>query len=246
LPAAIAAPTPVRALVHRSTLVTAGVWLLLRFLYEREANGTNLILFGLLTLFIASLAAFLERDAKKVVALSTLSQLGFILFAFFMGGKEVTILHLIVHALAKANLFLLVGTILHHRFSQQRVRFFLRMDVIICTRVTASLLRLSGLGFFSGIFSKEEILKRRFSLITRVGILAVLLLTLVLTLGYCYKLLVNIIFFKKSRALQHNAAEVSEIYSPFLLGLLVISWGGLFFQNFRFCSLKRTEIRLFL
>jgi NADH:ubiquinone oxidoreductase subunit 5 (subunit L)/multisubunit Na+/H+ antiporter MnhA subunit len=93
--------------------VTAGVWLLIRFSLDIRESRNLFIFFGGATLIVARLAALLESDAKKVVALSTLSQLGLILIGLFMGGAKICLLHLLTHALAKANLFLIVGSILY-------------------------------------------------------------------------------------------------------------------------------------
>jgi len=122
LPAAMAAPTPVRALVHSSTLVTAGVWLLVRFRQMRVSLAGVLLTLGTITLMLASTAALIEVDGKKVVALSTLRQLGLIFMAISLGNSLICLFHLLMHAFAKANLFLIVGNFLHIRFSQQDYR----------------------------------------------------------------------------------------------------------------------------
>jgi len=156
LPAAIAAPTPVRALVHSSTLVTAGVWLLFRFLENSPLSRAIALTLGRVTLLSARLAALLERDAKKIVALSTLRQLGLIVIVLFLGNKRGIFFHLLTHALAKANLFIVVGAILHETASQQRTRVLsITSYGILSLRIAVSIVRLSGLGFFSGIISKE-------------------------------------------------------------------------------------------
>jgi len=122
LPAAKAAPTPVSALVHSSTLVTAGVWLLVRFRQTRLSFTVALLMLGAMTLVLASIAALIEADGKKVVALSTLRQLGLIFIALSLGNSLICLFHLLMHAFAKANLFLIVGNFLHMRFSQQDYR----------------------------------------------------------------------------------------------------------------------------
>merc|ERR1719290_882011 len=110
LPAAILAPTPVSALVHSSTLVTAGVYLLLRFF---PSSSTLLIHVGIFTTLIAGLAAALECDTKKIVALSTLSQLGLIITSLGLGARSLCFAHLNTHASFKALLFLAIGTYIH-------------------------------------------------------------------------------------------------------------------------------------
>lgn len=125
LPAAIAAPTPVSSLVHSSTLVTAGIYLLIRF-YPRLSliNFFNcyVLYAGLVTSMLAGLAANYENDFKKVIALSTLSQLGIIIIIIGLGQPSVAFFHLITHALFKALLFICAGTIIHSRQNNQDLR----------------------------------------------------------------------------------------------------------------------------
>ena len=106
LPAAMAAPTPVSALVHSSTLVTAGVYLLIRFRRSfSDWLNTLLLLIAGLTIFIAGLSANFEYDLKKIIALSTLSQLGLIISILSLGFARLAFFHLLTHALFKALLF---------------------------------------------------------------------------------------------------------------------------------------------
>jgi len=118
LPAAIAAPTPVSALVHSSTLVTAGVFLLIRFypfLNSCSFFKPALLLISVSTLLLAGIGANYENDLKKIIALSTLSQLGVIIIRLGMGMPYLALFHLYTHALFKALLFLCAGAIIHNR-----------------------------------------------------------------------------------------------------------------------------------
>lgn len=121
LPSAIAAPTPVRALVHSSTLVTAGVYLLMRF---NMASYEWMLAFGRATILIAGLCACAEIDIKKIVALSTLSQLGVMIVALATAQKDFCFFHLITHAMFKALLFMCVGVGIHTIFGSQDFRSF--------------------------------------------------------------------------------------------------------------------------
>src|SRR3982751_667902 len=112
LPAAIAAPTPVSSLVHSSTLVTAGVYLLIRF-HELIQVNSFLLLFSVITIFISGVGANFEIDLKKIIALSTLSQLGVIIIILSLGIYELSYFHLITHALFKSLLFLCAGVYIH-------------------------------------------------------------------------------------------------------------------------------------
>ncbi len=161
LPAAIAAPTPVSALVHSSTLVTAGVYLLfrfqpiIRFSYIRKA----VLLLGALTILIAGLAAIVEIDIKKIVALSTLSQLGVIILSIGAGLTNVAYFHLLSHAYFKALLFITVGAIIHISSDYQDVRKISLIRNICPTTLRFNLaanLSLCGLPFTRGFFSKDS------------------------------------------------------------------------------------------
>jgi len=161
LPAAMAAPTPISALVHSSTLVTAGVYLIIRF---RELLGVNRILYYLsvLTIFISGLGANFEIDLKKIIALSTLRQLGVIIIVLSLGFSELAYFHLLIHALFKSLLFLCAGVFIHGFRDNQDIRalgsviegaplttfYFLGCSLALC-----------GFPFLSGFYSKDLILE---------------------------------------------------------------------------------------
>lgn len=159
LPAAIAAPTPVSALVHSSTLVTAGLYLLLRF----NSSGQEWLLpLGTLTLIMAGLCACGEIDIKKIVALSTLSQLGVMAVALALSMKALCFFHLITHALFKALLFLCVGVGIHTVFGSQDFRAYGGLApslpwprALLCTANLALL----GFPFLAGFYRKDCILE---------------------------------------------------------------------------------------
>jgi len=161
LPAAIAAPTPVSALVHSSTLVTAGVYLLIRF---NEITGCSKILFliRLLTMLLSGLGACLEQDAKKIVALSTLSQLGVIIFSLSIGLWEIAFFHLLRHALFKSLLFMCIGIYIHGMCNQQDLRgigFQFNSMPVVSSYFLISSLSLRGFPFLSGFYSKDSIVE---------------------------------------------------------------------------------------
>nr|UFQ24726.1 NADH dehydrogenase subunit 5 [Diestrammena japanica] len=164
LPAAMAAPTPVSALVHSSTLVTAGVYLLIRFntIICENFLGQFLLLFSGLTMFMAGLGANFEYDLKKIIALSTLSQLGLMMSILSMGYAKLAYFHLLTHALFKALLFMCAGSIIHNMKNSQDIRFMgnlvLHMPLTsICFNV--SNLALCGMPFLAGFYSKDLILE---------------------------------------------------------------------------------------
>jgi len=122
LPAAMAAPTPVSALVHSSTLVTAGVYILIRLSSLLNYFNYYICFIGLLTLFIGSISACGSMDMKKIVAFSTLSHLGFMVVCISSGVRLLGFFHLIVHASFKALLFICVGSLIVLKNHSQDLR----------------------------------------------------------------------------------------------------------------------------
>nr|YP_010902376.1 NADH dehydrogenase subunit 5 [Aedes japonicus]UUK33494.1 NADH dehydrogenase subunit 5 [Aedes japonicus]UYE93290.1 NADH dehydrogenase subunit 5 [Aedes japonicus japonicus]WON66432.1 NADH dehydrogenase subunit 5 [Aedes japonicus] len=164
LPAAMAAPTPVSALVHSSTLVTAGVYLLIRFnvLLENSFLGQFMLLVSGLTMFMAGLGANFEFDLKKIIALSTLSQLGLMMSILSMGFLKLAFFHLLTHALFKALLFMCAGVIIHNTKNAQDIRFMggLSMSMpLTCSCFNIANLALCGMPFLAGFYSKDLILE---------------------------------------------------------------------------------------
>nr|YP_008963548.1 NADH dehydrogenase subunit 5 [Lycaena phlaeas]AFV13299.1 NADH dehydrogenase subunit 5 [Lycaena phlaeas] len=164
LPAAMAAPTPVSALVHSSTLVTAGVYLLIRFnllLVDMFFIKILLLLSGL-TMFMAGISANYEFDMKKIIALSTLSQLGLMMSILSMGFGDLAFYHLLTHAMFKALLFMCAGMIIHMMQDNQDIRFMGGLSFYIpltslCLNI--SNLALCGIPFLAGFYSKDLILE---------------------------------------------------------------------------------------
>nr|YP_003331348.1 NADH dehydrogenase subunit 5 [Acmaeodera sp. NCS-2009]ACM45044.1 NADH dehydrogenase subunit 5 [Acmaeodera sp. NCS-2009] len=163
LPAAMAAPTPVSSLVHSSTLVTAGVYLLIRFSVVFNSGIMLVLLFiSSLTMFMAGLGANFEFDLKKIIALSTLSQLGLMLSILALGGSQLAFFHLLTHALFKALLFMCAGAMIHNLSNCQDVRFMggivNHMPLTACMFFISNM-ALCGLPFLSGFYSKDLILE---------------------------------------------------------------------------------------
>nr|YP_010586928.1 NADH dehydrogenase subunit 5 [Agria mihalyii]UZZ45799.1 NADH dehydrogenase subunit 5 [Agria mihalyii] len=164
LPAAMAAPTPVSALVHSSTLVTAGVYLLIRFniLLSSFWISDFLLLVSGLTMFMAGLGANYEFDLKKIIALSTLSQLGLMMSILSMGYYKLAFFHLLTHALFKALLFMCAGAIIHNMNNSQDIRLMGSLSLMMpltssCFNVAN--LALCGMPFLAGFYSKDMILE---------------------------------------------------------------------------------------
>uniref|UniRef100_UPI0030036D04 NADH dehydrogenase subunit 5 n=1 Tax=Desmometopa sabroskyi TaxID=3118444 RepID=UPI0030036D04 len=164
LPAAMAAPTPVSALVHSSTLVTAGVYLLIRFniLLVDNFLGKLMLLLSGLTMFMAGLGANYEFDLKKIIALSTLSQLGLMMSILSMGFYKLAFFHLLTHALFKALLFMCAGAVIHNMNNSQDIRLMGNLSIFMpltssCFNVAN--LALCGMPFLAGFYSKDMILE---------------------------------------------------------------------------------------
>nr|AII02490.1 NADH dehydrogenase subunit 5 [Doa sp. MJT-2014] len=164
LPAAMAAPTPVSALVHSSTLVTAGIYLLIRFnnLLLDMIFMKFLLLISGLTMFMAGISANYEFDLKKIIALSTLSQLGLMMSILSMGLPDLAFFHLLTHAMFKALLFMCAGVIIHMMNDIQDIRimggisFYIPLTSL-CLNI--SNLALCGIPFLAGFYSKDLILE---------------------------------------------------------------------------------------
>nr|YP_009045488.1 NADH dehydrogenase subunit 5 [Tanaecia julii]AHA03839.1 NADH dehydrogenase subunit 5 [Tanaecia julii] len=164
LPAAMAAPTPVSALVHSSTLVTAGVYLLIRFnnlLVDMFFLKFLLLLSGL-TMMMAGICANYEFDLKKIIALSTLSQLGLMMSILSMGFYDLAFFHLLTHAMFKALLFMCAGSIIHMMNDNQDIRMMGGISLYVpltslCMNI--SNLALCGIPFLAGFYSKDMILE---------------------------------------------------------------------------------------
>jgi NADH-quinone oxidoreductase subunit L len=198
LPDAMAGPTPVSALIHAATMVTAGVYLIARtsplFSMSPEASAA-VAWVGALTALIAAFAAFAQTDIKKVLAYSTISQLGFMFVAVGVGAYGVAVFHLMTHAFFKALLFLSAGSVIHALGGEQDVRRMgglgRRMRLTGTTALIGTL-SIAGVPFLAGFFSKDAILVHVFTstLVEDYGALflyAVLLASAVMTAGYMFR-----------------------------------------------------------
>nr|AWV83907.1 NADH dehydrogenase subunit 5 [Tettigades distanti] len=164
LPAAMAAPTPVSALVHSSTLVTAGVYLMIRFsnMIQNMELINLFMLLSVMTMIMSGIGANFEFDLKKIIALSTLSQLGIMMTILMFGYPMLSFFHLIIHALFKASLFLCAGLIIHGFSNNQDIRMMgclcYQMPMTM-TLMNIANLSLCGIPFMSGFYSKDLIME---------------------------------------------------------------------------------------
>jgi NADH-quinone oxidoreductase subunit L len=228
LPDAMAGPTPVSALIHAATMVTAGVYMCARLwgIFANAAGASELIAWiGVLTAFVAATIALVQTDIKKVLAYSTVSQLGFMFVAIGVGAYGVAVFHLYTHAFFKACLFLGAGSVIHALSGEQDIRKMggLRgkIPVTFWTFAIATA-AIAGLPPLSGFFSKDEILWFAFASDRggSAGVFALAALTALMTAFYMFRLL-WLVFFGASRLTPHAAAHVHE--SPLsMTGVLAI------------------------
>jgi len=237
LPAAIAAPTPVSALVHSSTLVTAGVYLLIRInLIIIEINIRKFLgTLGILTIIIAGITAIVEIDIKKVIALSTLRQLGIIIIILGIGNPILSFFHLISHAFFKAILFICAGLIIHRIKDYQDIRKigfnYLNINLSVSIIMIANI-RLCGLPFLSGFYSKDLIIEIVIIKGKNIFLFFMLILGTSLTVIYSCRLnfLISLNFIKTESL--YNIRENSNLIilgifflAPLsVIGGLIISW----------------------
>ena len=237
LPAAIAAPTPVSALVHSSTLVTAGVYLLIRFraLLESRISFTVLFLISRTTIFMSGLGANFEYDLKKIIALSTLSQLGVIISILSIGLKELAFFHLITHALFKALLFICAGALIHVIKEYQDIRLI--GNVVYFIPLTGRYMRtanlaLCGMPFLAGFYSKDIILEIIFIRDLNKIIFVLFFLGTGLTVCYSFRLVYYVFRGQLNLRCFHNINDndlvitnpISSLFFGAIFGGFLFSW----------------------
>nr|YP_009740453.1 NADH dehydrogenase subunit 5 [Salina celebensis]QID03180.1 NADH dehydrogenase subunit 5 [Salina celebensis] len=229
LPAAMAAPTPVSALVHSSTLVTAGVYLLIRF-SELLSVSNFMFLVGVFTMFMSGLGANFETDLKKIIALSTLSQLGVMMMILSLGSSELAFFHLLSHALFKSLLFLCAGSFIHSMGDTQDIRNLGGLEVglpISSFYFMGCSLSLCGFPFLSGFYSKDSILEFYFLNNMNFFMFLVIVLGTMFTVTYSVRL-VYYLFFKNlgSKSFLHLGESIIMVVPMSVLFILAISAGS--------------------
>ena len=230
LPDAMAGPTPVSALIHAATMVTAGIYMIARssILYNLAPITLNVIIvIGLSTAILAAIIALKQNDIKKVLAYSTVSQLGYMFLALGLGAYSTAIFHLTTHAFFKALLFLGAGSIIHAMSGEQDIRKMgglkKKMPVTYWTFLAATL-AISGIPPFSGFFSKDEILEKAFEYNLFLYILA--LGGALITCFYMFRLL-YLVFFGEQRLASAHPHESSKVMTVPLVILGILSvFGG--------------------
>nr|AYW52136.1 NADH dehydrogenase subunit 5 [Discolomatidae sp. 1 ACP-2013] len=231
LPAAMAAPTPVSALVHSSTLVTAGIYLLIRFNFIFNYLNLNIFIFlSLMTMFMAGLGASFELDLKKIIALSTLSQLGLMMSILLIGSWELTFFHLLTHALFKALMFMCAGMFIHMYFDCQDIRYMGHMIYLMPLTsliFNISNLSLCGLPFFSGFYSKDLMMEMLSMNYMNLFIYMIFYISIGLTMSYSIRLSFYLIFGEFNYLNLMNFKEnLDKMMKSMLLMLIMVIFSG--------------------
>ena len=235
LPDAMEGPTPVSALIHAATMVTAGVFLVVRCspIYELSPLGLEIVtLIGMSTAFFAATVALVQNDIKKIIAYSTCSQLGYMFFAAGVGAYNVAMFHLFTHAFFKALLFLGAGSVIHSFQNEQDIKNmggvwrklpFTYLMMIIGT------LALTGFPFLSGFYSKDAIIE--FAYLEKGSLsnyaAAIGVITAIFTSIYSWRL----IFLTFHGSFNNNKLNIKDLHeSPLvmLIPLFLLSVGALF------------------
>nr|QKY63865.1 NADH dehydrogenase subunit 5 [Triatoma picturata] len=232
LPAAMAAPTPVSSLVHSSTLVTAGVYLLIRFSDMILNLDCSLVLaLSMMTMFMAGLGANFEFDLSKIIALSTLSQLGLMMSILFIGYPVLAFLHLLTHAFFSALLFLCAGLMIHCMSDSQDIR---HMGLMVnhlpftCTCFCISNMSLCGMPFMSGFYSKDIILEMMMVSGYNFFVFMVFFLSIGLTVSYTFRVIYYTLFYHVNvYSCQSYVEDGIMIKSMIILSILAISGGSM-------------------
>ena len=230
LPDAMAGPTPVSALIHAATMVTAGIYMIARssILYNLAPITLNIILvIGLATALMAAIIGLKQNDIKKVLAYSTVSQLGYMFIALGLGAYSAAVFHVTTHAFFKALLFLGAGSVIHAMGGEQDIRKMgglrMKMPLTYFTFLAATL-AISGIPPFSGFFSKDVILSKAFEHNIVIYILA--LGGALITCFYMFRLL-YLVFFGEQRlagAHPHESPRVMTI--PLVILSVLAVFGG--------------------
>jgi NADH-quinone oxidoreductase subunit L len=223
LPDAMAGPTPVSALIHAATMVTAGIFMVVRcnHLFSYSPLALDIILYiGLATSVMAALIGLKQNDIKKVLAYSTVSQLGLMFVALGAGAYTAAVFHLVTHAFFKALLFLGSGSVIHGMNGEQDIRkmggLASKMPVTYFTFLIGTL-AITGFPFFSGFFSKDEILIALFQ--KNPVLYAIGLGSAFITAFYMFRLFF-VTFHGRFRGSEEAASHVHE--SPFIMTLPLI------------------------
>jgi NADH-ubiquinone oxidoreductase chain 5 len=235
LPDAMEGPTPVSALIHAATMVTAGVYLIIRCspLYEYSGSALTVItVFGALTAFIAGTIGLVQNDLKKVIAYSTCSQLGYMVFACGLSNYSVSMFHLINHAYFKALLFLSAGSVIHALNDEQDMRRMgglLQVLPYTYVMILIGSLALMGFPFLTGFYSKDVILEIAYAKYSLHGTFAHWLgvLSAGITAFYSFRL-IYLTFISSPNGFKNAIQNAHDAPLPMAIPLFILCIGSIF------------------
>ena len=235
LPDAMEGPTPVSALIHAATMVTAGVFLVARMspLFEHSTAAlTVVVVIGAATAFFAATIGLCQNDIKRVIAYSTCSQLGYMFFACGVSAYSAGIFHLMTHAFFKALLFLGAGSVIHAMSSEQDMRRMgglYRLIPLTYGLMWVGSLALAGIPIFAGFYSKDVIIESAFGAHTIAGDFAFWagIAAAFMTAFYSWRLLI-MTFHGTARADERTMAHVHESPKSMTVPLVVLAIGAMF------------------
>jgi NADH-quinone oxidoreductase subunit L len=235
LPDAMEGPTPVSALIHAATMVTAGVFMVARLspIFEYAPLALNVIaIVGASTAFVAATIGLTQYDIKRVIAYSTMSQLGYMFFALGVSAYSAAMFHLMTHAFFKALLFLGAGSVIHAMSDEQDIRKMggvWRLIPITYAMMWIGSLALAGIPFFAGYYSKDMILEAAYAAHSGVGAYAFWLgiAAALMTAFYSWRLII-LTFHGRPRANDRVMAHVHESPAIMTVPLAVLAVGALF------------------
>jgi NADH-quinone oxidoreductase subunit L len=234
LPDAMEGPTPVSALIHAATMVTAGVFLISRFspVFEYAPMALQVVcIVGALTAFVAATIGMTQFDIKRVIAYSTMSQLGYMFFALGVSAYGAAMFHLMTHAFFKALLFLGAGSVIHAMSGEQDMRkmggIWKKIPLTYGLMWIGSL-ALAGVPFFAGFYSKDIVLEAAWADHTWFGQMAFWLgcAAALMTAFYSWRLII-MTFHGKPRADHHTMEHVHESPAVMMLPLLLLATGAI-------------------
>uniref|UniRef100_UPI0030DF60D3 NADH dehydrogenase subunit 5 n=1 Tax=Echinolaelaps fukienensis TaxID=2902762 RepID=UPI0030DF60D3 len=232
LPAAMAAPTPVSSLVHSSTLVTAGIYMIIRLhiFFSNNFFSELLMISSILTMFLAGISAMFEMDMKKIIALSTLSQLGVMMMILSTKNFELALFHLMTHAMFKACLFLCAGAIIHNSLNWQDIRHISLMSKLspfISSSLIITNFSLMGFPFLSGFYSKDMILEFMYLSNNSIIFLILIIMSTMLTSMYSLRLLYFIIKNNNNTYMSNYHDNIFINLPIFFMSFTVIFFGSM-------------------
>ncbi len=226
LPDAMAGPTPVSALIHAATMVTAGIFMITRlnFLFDYVPSVQNIIaIIGTITALVAATIALVQNDIKKVLAYSTVSQLGLMFLALGLGAYEIAVFHVITHAFFKACLFLGSGSVIHGLHGEQDMRKMgglkKAMPITFFTMLIAAL-AISGIFPLAGFWSKDEILMTAFHENKALWVIGST--ASIMTAFYMFRL-IYLTFFNSFRGTDEQKHHLHESPSLITLPLIILA-----------------------